>query len=544
MLKRRFGVTARSASATLAPISAAKAGAIRCAVAVAVGLGLVVWLSLLAAPAGGVERGAERVVEVHAPGPGPERFDKVYVHQVGPRSAKRVLVLMPGLTSGAGNFAFIAPQIVQRIPNLQVWSIDRRSQVLEDTTMFEKLEAGKATPDEAYDYYLGWLSDPSITDHTQFLDASTVPFARRWGMKTALNAAHQVVERAGRKGRNVILGGHSLGASLAEAYAAWDFRGRPGYKDINGIVLIDGGLLGAFPSYDPLTLADAKQAIDELRTSSPFEDPSGVGLPEAYATFIELLAYYTRLEPTEPATTMQSFPFLPPPLQLGFPVTNRALLGYSTDRTYEALGRRDWNAGQLTPSGEPRDWVDGGVTPIANIALYFGHEPGNGVEWYFPTRLEIDWLGADQMRMNSVARFLSLRLEHTRRIKVPIYAFQTDLTGGGVLRGVRRLIKESRITHRQALLVNGAPDYSHSDPLTAAPDNEFVGGLQDFLADYVKPSCERAKEKVQRAKKMVARAKMKVRKAQGKSAKKKAKKKLKKAKKKLKKAKKQKRKKC
>ena len=39
--------------------------------------------------------------------------------------------------------------------------------------------------------------------------------------------------RAGGR-RKVILGGHSLGASTTVAYAAWDFNGRPGYKDLAG----------------------------------------------------------------------------------------------------------------------------------------------------------------------------------------------------------------------------------------------------------------------------------------------------------------------
>jgi pimeloyl-ACP methyl ester carboxylesterase len=433
----------------------------------------------------------ERVFTVPSDGPGPAKFDQVHVHQVGPASAKHVLVLMPGLASGAGDFSLIAQQVVQRIPDLQVWSIDRRSNVLEDTSMFVKLQAGEATLQETYNYYLGWLLG-APGPHTAFLNPSTVPFAREWGMETALNAAHAVVRLARQQGRKVILGGHSLGAVLAEAYAAWDFNGRPGYKDIRGIVLIDGGLLGTFEEkYPPLNQAEAEQAINELQTSNPFEDRSGIGIPELFGIYAELVAYYARLEPTEPAITLQTSPFSAPPL-LAQPhwLTNRAAAGYLTDRTYEALGRNDFNAGELgtsaEPLSEPIDWVDGGVTPIENIAFYFGHEPGNGLEWYFPKRLYIDWLGADEMQINSVANFLGLRLLHTHEINVPIYAFQTN-TFDKVLRGVHRLIDQSRITDREALLVNGDPDYSHVDPLTAAPDNQFLDGLQVFLDHYVKP---------------------------------------------------------
>ena len=47
---------------------------------------------------------------------------------------------------------------------------------------------------------------------------------RDWGLKLALEDLRAVVKRARRGGRKVILGGHSLGASMAVAYAAWDFK--------------------------------------------------------------------------------------------------------------------------------------------------------------------------------------------------------------------------------------------------------------------------------------------------------------------------------
>ena len=188
---------------------------------------------------------------------------------------------------------------------------------------------------------------------------------------------------------------------------------------------------------------------------------------------------------------LQDFPLLPDEFDPGIEVTNRALLGYAFDRdtSPEDLSLIHVNAGGLASAGEPRDWVDGGITPVARLTRTFGREPGNAVEWYFPRRLTIDTNGADQMRMNDVARFLGLRLEHTDQIDVPIYAFQTDLTGGHVLRGARRLVERARTTEREALLVNGAPQQSHLDPLLAAPRrNEFLRRLTEFLTVYVKPT--------------------------------------------------------
>ena len=76
---------------------------------------------------------------------------------------------------------------------------------------------------------------------------------------------------AAKGGREVILGGHSLGASLTAAYAAWDFNGKPGYKDVDGLVLIDGGLLGSFDAYD---LAQAQQQIADLADVEPVHRPA------------------------------------------------------------------------------------------------------------------------------------------------------------------------------------------------------------------------------------------------------------------------------
>lgn len=428
-----------------------------------------------------------RLVQVPSPGPGPERFDHVDVHMAGPEGARNVLVLMPGTIGGAGNFALLQRQLVDRVPNLQVWAIDRRSQVLEDTSVFSRLENGQASLQETFDYYLGWIVNGGVpADHFEFLDASAVPFARDWGMRTALEDARSVVRLAAQRGRKVILGGHSLGASLAAAYAAWDFDGRPGYKDLNGVVLIDGGLLGSFDSF---TLEQAQQQVATLDTA-PFLDLLGLGVPEAAGLFGEMGGYYARLQPRASAATLQAFPLLPPVFNPSFAVTNRALLGHAFDRDTSPPSLRllHVNGGGLAASGNPRDWIDGGVTPVANLATMLAREPGNGVEWYFPRRLTIDTNGANEMRMNDVARFLGLRLMHTDAIDVPIYAFQTDLTGGRVLVGARRLVERARTKESEALLIDGSPEQSHLDPLLAAPErNRFLTGLQRFLANYVRP---------------------------------------------------------
>ena len=422
----------------------------------------------------------ERVISVDTPpAPGPAQFNHVTVHQFGPASGKRVLVLMPGTQGGAGDFTLDARYLVKRVPGLQVWAIDRRTQALEDTGTFAAALRGEIPLQQAFDYYLGGGG-------FQFRGKNEDPYARDWGMSVALNDAHAVVKLARNHGRrHVVLGGHSLGASLTVAYAAWDFNGRPGYKDLDGLVLIDGGLLGSFDAYD---LAQAQKAVADLQTSDPFLDLLGVGLPEAAGLFAEIGGLYALKAPFESATTLQGYPLLPAQFNPPFPVTNRALLGYAFDRDTSPadLGLLHINGGALAASGNPRDWVDGGVTPVGRLAETFGQEPSNAVEWYFPTRLTIDTNGADQMAQNDVGNFLGLRLAHTKQVNLPLYAIATDLAGAHVLDGARNFIRRSRTTRKESMLVNRNPLMSHLDPLVAAPKTSaFLKTVVPFLDDKV-----------------------------------------------------------
>ena len=62
---------------------------------------------------------------------------------------------------------------------------------------------------------------------------------------------------------------------------------------------------------------------------------------------------------------------------------------------------------------------------------------------------------------------------------MPLYAYQTDLTGGRVIRGAKRLIGRSKIDTSR--LVND-PAASYLDPLVAAPGrNVFLKTVVPFL---------------------------------------------------------------
>ena len=155
----------------------------------------------------------------------------------------------------------------------------------------------------------------------------------KWGLGLLLGDLHRVVRRARAGGRRVILGGHSLGASVAEAYASWDFAGRAGYRDLDGLVLIDGGLPLAPSS---LTPAQARAILDVIRTEGPRLDVLGQRRPYLYGVLSAIAGLYAENQPQERSpldTVTPSLPFQPP-----FPATNQTWLGLASQFFYPPRG--------------------------------------------------------------------------------------------------------------------------------------------------------------------------------------------------------------
>jgi pimeloyl-ACP methyl ester carboxylesterase len=409
--------------------------------------------------------------------PGPRAYDKLDVTRFGSSSAKTVLVLVPGTNGGRGDFTLTARELVKDVPGLQVWAVDRRSQRLEDTKVFADALAGRVTPKAMFDYYAGWIADPSITPHYQPPDPAQLGFAADWGLRVQLEDVKRVVGKARADGaKRVILGGHSLGASVAVAYASWDFDGRPGYKDLDGVVLIDGGLRGSFDSAD---LAQARTRLKAIK-KQPFLDLLGLGLPWVTGILSESAAILAIKDPTGPSVG-QAFPLLPAAFKPPIPVTNRGQFGFAFDATTspKALGLIQVRSGTLGPNG---DWVDGEVSPLARVAETFGQEPANAVEWFYPARLNLDVDAASPLAQNSAAKYLGLRIKWARRADVPVYAVQTSLTHGAVLKGARSFVTRSKSPRALAAYVDASSKESHLDPLTAAPaTNKYLKTVVPWL---------------------------------------------------------------
>ncbi len=427
----------------------------------------------------------------------PAKYNKVFITKYGPSRAKKVLLLIPGTNGGAENFSLVGPELARQVRGLQVWAMDRREQALEDNSMMIKALAGKATPQQALDYYLGWVLNPAQSPKFTPLQAKNFAFMKNWGMKMQLEDARAVIRQARKAGKTVILGGHSLGGSMAAAYAAWDFNGKPGYKEIAGVVAIDGGLTGTFDATDTAEGARAALAKLDVTTANP-DGPwlNLLGLPGfawASGPFAQIGALAALKDPNG-LSVLGGFALLPSYLKASFPTTNEGALGYAfdNDTSPKLLSLIQVRAGQLAASGSPRGWQNGEVTPIQNVAKGFAGLPDgtNSVDWYYPSRLNVDTDGASSMDpANPAAKVLGLRLWHLKDVNIPYYAFQTSLTGSrdGVVNGAKTFAARSKVPKNGLVIFDAKATTSHLDPLFAAPrTNAFLKSVVPFLRNKIK----------------------------------------------------------
>ena len=453
-----------------------------CVAGIAAGLLLAV-----VAPTAGAAR-FSRIQGFNEPGT-PSQYDKVGVLKVGPKSAKNVLILIPGTSASAAYFKPMAKDIVagarhsRGAGSWQVWSIERRENLLEDQSYVDKYKRGEITTQQLFDYYLGWLTNGQPPPHFAPVADASVPFARDWGMRVAVEDIHNVVKLARKGGHRVVLGGHSLGGAITTAYATWDFNGRPGVKELAGLVYIDGG--SSFG--DPPTTQEAQDSLDQLEGSSPFLDLLGLGLPWAAGAFNVVGSNAAHRDPD----TLSAFTDWPPAAALAPPVdaTNEASYGYAldTETALPSLALVQVHTGKLAASGDPRPWDDAGeLTPVQRVARMFagsGLEGLDGTAWYHPRRLSIDSGAVNSGVDNPAQNPLSLDAIHGDDVHVPIYAFATSLGDGRVLDAARVLAKHSGIPKRRLTLVDRSAGYAHVDPMGAAPKNAFVRALIPFLAE-------------------------------------------------------------
>jgi pimeloyl-ACP methyl ester carboxylesterase len=433
----------------------------------------------------------------HAPET-PAKYDKVGVIKVGPRSAKNVLVLEPGTSAGSAYFVPLAKWIVAKTPGWQVWSVERRENLLEDQSELNLFKEGKTSATELYDYYLGYIKDPKITHHFQTIPTSTVEFAKNWGMNVAVQDLHTVIEAANKLGGKVVLGGHSLGGSVVTAYATWNFNGKPGAEQLAGLVYIDGAssptpeARGPGGTPVPMTAAQASETLQafDAPSTSPWLSFGGISAP--YAGLFNASGSAAALLDPNAQSLGQSSGLLPADIVPPVTVSNVGQYGYALNVATSPLSLEAAQAHLgvgVSSTGPVHGWNGtGALTPIARFATMFsgvGITNADGTEWYFPQRLTDDSAAVADGNANPAQSVFGVRstMGHDLPHRLLIYAFAAHLGGPGILAATKILAQQSGIPMSHLTLVDEHDAYAHNDPAGAYPKNVFYSHLVPFLEE-------------------------------------------------------------
>ncbi len=382
-------------------------------------------------------------------------------------AAPRAVVLaMPGFLGGAASFEGLARDLVAQSiaasAPIEVWAIDRRSNLLEDLRGSDSAET-QGNPEIARGYY---FSHDTVGGHAfaGFVDQRDVAYMSEWGLATLVADVHALighVPAADRLG-HVFLMGHSLGGTFAETYAAWRFEdGTRGASELAGVVLIDGSQSGAALGESEYRTGGgsgftASPGLDAIRASTRYFALPVLGVA-TYAR-ADVLSLEALLAPDaivrDPARNMLLAALLGLPLANVPAMTNAAALGLGFDDasnglTFAAVSVGQSAGGPLEPYTSitgpmllhPSDrsatytWVDAPdatppeVTPLALLAHAWIDGPTNFAEWYFPQRLPLDLaaVGGLDQDASSWQAAEGLRAFDGAAMDAPVLAVATEL---------------------------------------------------------------------------------------------------------------------
>jgi pimeloyl-ACP methyl ester carboxylesterase len=408
------------------------------------------------------------------------------------KSAKNVMVIEPGTSGGGAYFVPLAKNLVEKLPNWQIWAVERRENLLEDHTYLNKAKKGSATAAEVFHYYLGFLTEsPSKKPHTKFVPESTVGFGRQWGMNVAIEDLHTVIEAAKGLGGKVVLGGHSLGGSVVTAYATWDFAGKPGATGLSALVYDDGG---SGPT--SITKLKAEEQLTKLSTTSPWLAFGGIGSP--YLGLFSALGANSTLQDPEGASLAENFGLLPGFLKAKnakgevIPATNEAEFGYGVNvgTSPPSLIAAQVHAGKGIEETAKENGLyswngTGAISPIKRYAEMLagaGIHGADGSEWYFPTRLTIDTGAVADGNYNEAQEVLGEHAIHGHELptSLKILAISSELGklfGSSPLKAAEILAEQSGIPSGNLTLINRENEYAHNDPAAAEPNGEIEGNI-------------------------------------------------------------------
>lgn len=475
------------------------------------------------------------IVEGHAAPPNPATGDEtpaslnrvqlVRYSGVDAPDARAVVVAMPGIFGGAGSFDPLARHLVRRslaTEPIEVWVVDRRSNLLEDLRGLDAAEALEDA-DAARGYY---FRGETVGGERfgGFVAQEDVPFMSEWGLETHLEDLRLVIERV--PAERVFLMGHSLGASMTEAFAAWRFEGGRGAELVAGLVLVDGAA-----GTTPITEAEYRDGtsggfmmvpgIDAIRSTTRYLALPLLGVevyPRAEIAAMDAL-YAPDVVQDDRGRAMVLSTLMSIPAQRVPPMTNAAAFGFAFDDrsnglSFAAVGMGQSTGGPLEsyeslfgstlerPSDREAtyDWIDARdadpqeLTPLANLAGCWIDGRTNFAEWYFPVRLTLDLAAVGGLAVDEAGWQAGegLRAFDGAAVDAPILAVAAGLAPPERYEAARARVAPVGAGRPNAgagrddpagFAVVDATDQTHIDPLTAAdvPENPVPGAVLDFV---------------------------------------------------------------
>ena len=385
-------------------------------------------------------------IQGHAAPGTPAKYNRVGILEVGPRRARNVLVLNPGTSASAAYFQPLAKSIVARAKGWQVWSVERRENLLEDHSMLDRAKAGEATPQQLFDYYLGYLDDPGVTD------ALPAHPRRRGRLRPRVGDAH------GGRGPAARRPARERPRRRRWCSAATRSAARSRRPTRRGTSRASRARRASRASSSSTAAAAATRsppptrtrALQELASGSPWLAFGGIGAPFA-GLFNSGGSALVRIAPDAPSIA-QGFRLLPANLKPPVPATNAGQYGYALDTaTSPAAARR--GAGAPRPARRERRAEGLGrrrgadaAAPFADVFSGWGLKGLDGTAWYHPLRLTIDAGAVAAGNDNPAQRTLGLRAVHGDDLPeaLRIYAFAASLGGTRVLDAARTLAAQSR----------------------------------------------------------------------------------------------------
>ena len=395
-------------------------------------ISLVTWPSPRPAPAAA----ADRVFTVQgATAPGPARLDRIRVIEQGPRHARNMLVLVPGTSGGAAYFRPVAARPRQAAAGL-ARVVGRPAREPARGPLGARPRA-RRQGDAAGPVPLL----PRVARRPVDLAALHAGRRRRGPVRAALGHGRRDPRPAQRRprrprgGNRVVLGGHSLGGTITVAYATWDFGGRAGARDLDGLVLIDGGSGRTLRAHARRRAAAARAS----QTGSPFLDLTGLGLPWS-ARRVQHRRFDRRAaRPGAPGGARR--------LAAAARQPQAARAGHQR-RRLRLRARRRHVARQPEPrahahrragaEGDPRP---GSTASSARSSARRRCSPASAGSTAPPgtTRAGSASTAAavDGGVRNPAQKVLGVRATHGDDVRLPIYAIETSLGAGRVLKGAR-----------------------------------------------------------------------------------------------------------